>query len=71
VNPASIILILQIINGALQLAPLAIETIAGVKELLAKDPTVAAGMQAILDGTIAADDAQLEMARQWRVENLI
>ena len=59
-------LILQIINAALQLAPLAVTTIASVKELLAKDPTVAEGMQAILDGTIAADEATIEMIRQWK-----
>jgi hypothetical protein len=65
-NSVNIGLILSIINAALQLAPLGLATIAGVKELLAKDPTVAEGLQSILDGTIAADDATIEMARQWK-----
>jgi hypothetical protein len=59
-------LILQIISAALQLAPLGLATIQGVKELLAKDPTVAEGMQAILDGTIAADDATIALVQELR-----
>jgi hypothetical protein len=65
---ANIGLILQIIMNALQLAPVAVGTIAKVKELLAADPTVEAGMQAILAGTIQADDATTEMIRQWKAE---
>lgn len=65
-NSANIGLILQIISSALQLVPLGIDTISKVKEVLGKDPAVAEGLQSILDGTIAADDATIEMARQWK-----
>lgn len=67
-NSVNIGLILQIIMSALQLAPVGIAAIAKIKEVLAADPTVEAGMQGILAGTIQADDATVEMIRQWRAE---
>lgn len=68
---ANVGLILQIITAALQLAPVAVSTITSIKQLLAADPTVEEGMKAILDGTIEADDATIEMVRQWRAETQV
>jgi hypothetical protein len=65
-NSVNIGLILSIINAALQLAPIGTAAYISIRNLLAKDPAIAEGMQAILDGTIAADDATVEMIRQWK-----
>jgi hypothetical protein len=59
-------LILQIISSALQLAPIGVEAISRIKGILAADPTIAEGMQAILDGTIATDDATVAMVQEFR-----
>lgn len=59
-------LILQIINAALQLLPVAAETIAKIKADLAADPTVQAEFDAILAGTIAADDQTLALIEDWK-----
>ena len=65
-NPADVAGILQIITAALQLIPVGAATAAKIRELLGQDPNVAGALDAILAGTIAADDAALEMARVWR-----
>jgi hypothetical protein len=59
-------LILQIINAALQLLPVAAETITKIKADVAADPTVAAEFEAILAGTIAADDEAMALIEEWR-----
>ena len=51
-SPASVILILQIISAALQLAPLGLETTLRVKALLAQDPAIAENLTAILAGVM-------------------
>ncbi len=62
-------LVLQIINAALLLLPVAAETVAKIKATLAADPTVAAEFEAILAGTIAADDQTLALIEDWRSAN--
>lgn len=68
-NPASVILILQIISAALQLAPLGLETTLRVKALLAQDPAIAENLAAILAGAIETDAATLAMIREWKLAN--
>lgn len=65
----NIALILQIIQAALQLAPFAVETIAGIKALLASDPTVPDGLKAILAQTVATDQETLSMIQAWVLAN--
>ena len=64
-NTANVAGALQIITAALQLIPVGAATAAKIRELLSQDPNVAGALDAILAGTIAADDATLEMARVW------
>ena len=59
-------LILQIINAALQLLPVAAETIEKIKADLTADPTVAAEFEAILAGTIAVDAETMALIEDWR-----
>jgi len=63
----NIALILQIITAALQLAPLGISTIQGIKELLAQDPAVPAELQALLLSTATDNAATLASVQAWLV----
>ena len=65
-TPASVILILQIISSALQLAPLGLATTFRIKTLLARDPAIAENLAAILAGAIETDAATLAMIREYR-----
>jgi hypothetical protein len=65
-NPTNVILILQIITAALQLAPLGLETTLRIKALLAQDPAIAENLAAILAGAIATDAATLTMIHEYR-----
>ena len=65
-NPANVTLILQIINAALQLAPLGLETTLRVKALLAQDPAIAENLASILAGAIETDTATLVVIREYR-----
>ena len=71
-NPTNVTLILQIINAALQLVPLGLETTMRVKALLAQDPAIAENLASILAGAIETDAATLAMIREYRAaaENL-
>ncbi len=68
-NPATVILILQIISSALQLAPLSLETTFRIKTLLAQDPAIAENLAAILASAIETDAATLAMIREWKLVN--
>ena len=48
-KPSDVLSVLQIINGVFQLVPFGAQTILGIKHLLAQDPAMAEGMQALLD----------------------
>jgi hypothetical protein len=65
-NPATIAAVLQILTAALQLAPLAVETIAGIKALLAADPAVPEELSKILAGTADDNAATLALIQSWR-----
>ena len=60
-------LVIQIILGVLQLAPLGVETVIGIKALLAKDPAVPEDLKAILTQTVSADDATLTAVQLFRM----
>lgn len=62
-NPIAVVL--QIITGALSLAPVALSTVHGIKALLAKDPNVPADLAAILDSTAADNAATLKAIQEW------
>lgn len=65
-NPA---LVIQIITAALQLTPLAITTVAGVKQLLAADPSIPAELAKILNDTASDNAASLAAIQEWMKEN--
>lgn len=58
-------LIIQIITAALQLAPLGISTIEGIKTLLARDPSTPPDLAAILLQTAADNAATLAAVQAW------
>ena len=64
-----IALVIQILTAALQLTPLAVETVTGIKALLSKDPAVPEELKSILTQTITTDDATSAMIQLWRVAN--
>lgn len=64
-----IALVIQIITAALQLAPLGLETVNGIKAVLAKDPAVPDGLKEILTQTVTTDDATEAMIQLWRMTN--
>lgn len=61
----SITLIIQALTAILQLAPLGIETVAGIKKLLANDPAVPPDLKAILQGTLDDNAATLARVQAW------
>ena len=67
-KPSDVLSVLQIINGVFQLVPFGAQTILGIKHLLAQDPAMAEGMQALLDQTLASNAATIAEIRQWRDE---
>jgi hypothetical protein len=62
----NVTLILQIISAAMSLIPVAESTITGIKQLLATDPTVQAGFEAILAQTETADEATLALIANFQ-----
>lgn len=58
-------LVIAIITAALQLAPLALSTIAGIKELLSRDPSVPEQLKTILADTEADNAATLAAVQAW------
>jgi hypothetical protein len=65
----SIVLIIQIIQSALQLAPFAVQTVQGIQSLLAQDPSVPAGLRNIIEQTLQANGDVLAEIARWRFEN--
>lgn len=65
-NPAAV---LQIITAAMQLTPLAVSTISGIKNLLAHDPNIPPDLGAILQDTADDNAATLGAVQKWLDEN--
>jgi hypothetical protein len=60
-----IALVISIVTAALQLAPLGIQTVAGIKALLSQDPAVPPDLQRILADTATDNAATLAAVQVW------
>jgi len=61
----SIAVLIQLLTTILNLAPLALQTVQGIKELLAKDPNTPADLAAILLSTQEDNQATLAAVQAW------
>lgn len=62
-----IALAIQLLLGILQLMPLALETVTGIKALLAKDPAVPEELKSILTQTVSVNDAAITSIQLFRL----
>lgn len=65
----SLAILINIITSALQLAPLAISTVNGIRDLLSKDPHVPVELAAILASTETDNAAALAGIQRWMLEH--
>lgn len=65
----NIALVIQIITAALQLAPLAVNTYTGIKNLLAADPAVPESLRTILLNTVSTNQEVHAQIQEWMLAN--
>lgn len=68
-TPSTTANVVSIVTTALQLAPLALTTIQGIRQLLSSDPSVPQQLAAILADTAADNTVTLQAIQQWIADN--
>ena len=68
-NSTTTATVVSIVTSALQLAPLALVTVQGIRDLLSKDPSVPEQLRAILAQTDTDNAATLQAVQQWLADN--